>query len=164
MLPLVSVSSVCRLSCVMLCGGEASWWASSSAAHVQRLLRGAHPSAIADCASAINAAGIISYVLINCDRCNIMCCWLPWRQWVMWCLWRGLPLWAPGPDEIALSGCCCIFQCFFFVVLLFTLFLFPSACRCCAWLRLQWRWSCLRSRTPPSPSPLSRLSSLPTLR
>lgn len=37
----------------------------------------------------------------------------------------------------------------------------PS-CRCCAWSRLQWLWSCLHSRTPPLPLPLSQSSSLPT--
>lgn len=28
------------------------------------------------------------------------------------------------------------------------------SCRCCVWSRLQWPWSCLRSRMPPLPLPL----------
>lgn len=39
----------------------------------------------------------------------------------------------------------------------------PPFCRCCAWSRRQWRWSCPLSRTRPSPLRPLRLSSLPTL-
>lgn len=37
-----------------------------------------------------------------------------------------------------------------------------SSCRCCAWSRLRWLWSCPHSRMPPSPLLPWQLSSLPT--